>query len=531
MTRTYTVDDSGSPQLVHHPHLGLGIAVDVAKADGSRSLVVPCIKAAEAMDFRTFHATYEALIAKVRSNKLSPDDMAGVTVSITNPGTIGTRHSVPRLMPGQAAIIGLGAIDFPAAFQAADPEKLAEIGISKVVTVTSTYDHRIIQGAESGMFLDRVEDLLKGADGFYDEVFRSMGVPYEPARWNRDHNPSDTVRAQVVKAAAVQEIINAYRSRGHLIADIDPLEIKRPSMPVELDPATYDLTIWDLDREVYTGGIAGQEWQRFGDLLRILRDAYCRTVGVEYMHIMEPEEKRWIQEQMEGVDARLELGTERRILRQLNLAEAFEKFLAKRYPGTKRFGLEGGESAMVVLDAVLSTAPEVGVTEAVIGMPHRGRLNTLVNVVGKPVEQLFREFEDVIEGTVYGSGDVKYHLVRRASSRRPTGMRSRSRSRRIRATSKPSTPSSRAWCAPASTAWATAPTTSCRSSCTATPRSSVRASWPRRSTSRSCRATARAARSTSSSTTRSASRRTLTRRGRPCTAPTSPRWSRHRSST
>ncbi len=421
MTRTYTTDERGGPMLVNHPGLGLGIAVDVPKADGSRSLVVPCIKGAESMDFRTFHSTYETLIGKVRANKLTPDDMAGVTVSITNPGTIGTRHSVPRLMPGQAAIIGLGAIDYPAAFQAADPEKLAEIGISKVVTVTSTYDHRIIQGAESGMFLDRVEALLKGESGFYESVFRSMGVPYEPARWHRDHNPSDTLRAQVVKAAAVQEIVNAYRSRGHLIADIDPLEIKRPTMPVELDPATYGLTIWDLDREVYTGGLTGREWLRFGDLLGILRNAYCRTIGVEYMHIMDADEKRWIQQHVEGVDPALDLNMQRRVLRMLNLAEAFEKFLAKRYPGTKRFGLEGGESAMVVLDAVLSTAPAVGVTEAVIGMPHRGRLNTLVNIVGKPVEQLFREFEDVIEGTVYGSGDVKYHLGAEGKFETPDG--------------------------------------------------------------------------------------------------------------
>jgi multifunctional 2-oxoglutarate metabolism enzyme len=410
MGNTYTTDEKGAPQLVRHPHIGLGIAADVPKSDGTRSLVLPCIKAADTLSFREFYDTYEALIAKVRTNKLTVDDFAGVTHSVTNPGTIGTRHSVPRLMPGQAAIIGLGAIDYPAAFAAADPDKLAEIGISKVVTVTSTYDHRIIQGAESGLFLDKLQHLLTGGDGFYDDVFVSMGVPYEPARWHRDHNPSDGNRGVVIKAAAVQEIVNAYRSRGHLIADLDPLEIKRPSLPAELDPATYNLTIWDLDREIYTGMIAGADEHKIGDLLGIMRDAYCRTTGIEYMHIMDPEQKKWLQSHVEGVDTTMTLDIQRRVLNRLNLAEAFEKFLAKRYPGTKRFGLEGGESAMVILDAILETAPKVGVTEAVIGMPHRGRLNTLVNVVGKPVDQVFREFEDVIEGTVYGSGDVKYHL-------------------------------------------------------------------------------------------------------------------------
>jgi multifunctional 2-oxoglutarate metabolism enzyme len=410
MRNTFTRDADGNPMLVRNEAVGLGIAVDVQKSDGSRSLVVPCIKGANHMTFREFYEAYEALIRKARVNKLGVDDFAGVTVSITNPGGIGTRHSVPRLMPGQAAIIGLGSIDYPAAFMAADPAKLAELGISKTVTLTSTYDHRIIQGAESGAFLDKVQHLLTDDEEFWDSIFASMEVPYEPARWHRDTNPTDAIRSAVVKASAAQELINAYRSRGHLIADLDPLDIMKREMPDELDPITYDLSIWDLDRDIYTGDLAGSDHHTVGELLSVLRDAYCRTVGVEYMHIMNPAEKQWLQERLEGVDTTLSTDVQRRVLDRLNNSEAFEKFLAKRYPGTKRFGLEGGESAMVVIDAVLDAAAVAGVQGAVIGMPHRGRLNTLVNVVGKPVAQVFKEFEDVIEGTVYGSGDVKYHL-------------------------------------------------------------------------------------------------------------------------
>ncbi len=410
MRNTFTRDEAGSPMIVRHDQVGLGIAVDLAKADGSRTLVVPCIKAANKKTFREFYDAYEELIRKARNNKLAVDDFAGVTVAITNPGGIGTRHSVPRLMPGQAAIIGLGTIDYPAAFMAADPAKLAEIGISKTVMLTSTYDHRIIQGAESGQFLEKVQHLLTDNDAFWDDIFHSMEIPYEPARWHTDKNPADTIRAAVIKASAAQEIINAYRSRGHLISNIDPLGLMDREMPDELDPFTYELSIWDLDRDVYTGDLAGSDHHSVGHLLGILRDAYCRTVGIEYMHIMDPAEKQWIQSKIEGVDGKPTLDEQRRILDRLNTAEAFEKFLAKRYPGTKRFGLEGGESAMVIMDSVLDAASVAGVETAIVGMPHRGRLNTLVNVVGKPVSQVFKEFEDVIEGTVYGSGDVKYHL-------------------------------------------------------------------------------------------------------------------------
>ncbi|HMC42392.1 MAG TPA: multifunctional oxoglutarate decarboxylase/oxoglutarate dehydrogenase thiamine pyrophosphate-binding subunit/dihydrolipoyllysine-residue succinyltransferase subunit, partial [Acidimicrobiales bacterium] len=404
------IDDKGTPGVVHHSHAGLGLAVDVEKSDGSRTLLVPCIKEADTLDFRRYWLAYEDLVRKVRSNKVTPDDFAGTTVSLTNPGTIGTVHSVPRLMPGQGVVVGVGALDYPAEYQAADPNMLAELGVSKVISLTSTYDHRIIQGAESGLFLARVHALLLGEDGFYDEVFRAMGVPYSPVRWRRDVNPVDRERSHLQKQTHVQTLINMYRVRGHLIADLDPLCAKEPWMHPELDPATYGLTIWDLEREFLTDGLAGRDVLPLGDILGILRDAYCRSVGVEYMHIQEPDQKRWIQTHVEGVTTKPSPEEQAHILGRLNAAEAFERFLHTKYIGQKRFGLEGAESAIVILDAVLDEAAKAGTAEVVLGMAHRGRLNVLTNIVGKSYREIFREFEgDIDPSTVQGSGDVKYH--------------------------------------------------------------------------------------------------------------------------
>ncbi len=406
------VEVDGKPRVVRHEHLGLGLAVDVEKYDGSRTLLVPCIRDADTLDFRGFWQAYEDIIRKVRTNKLSPDDFAGATVSLTNPGTIGTEQSVPRLMPGQGLIVGVGRLDYPAAYEAADPRVLADLGLSKVITVTSTYDHRIIQGAESGLFLKRVHDLLLGEDDFYDDAFRSLGVPYEAVQWRPDIHPLDRDQAMLDKQMQVNAVINAHRVRGHLIADLDPLAAKEPHMHAELDPATYGLTIWDLDREFLTGTLGGAgDRLPLGDILHVLRDAYCRRIGIEYMHIQEPEEKRWIQEHVEGVDSDLSADEQRHILERLNAAEAFEQFLGKRYVGQKRFGIDGAESAIPLVDAVLEAAAEQGLDGAVLGMAHRGRLNVLTNIVGKSYDQLFAEFEGYIDPeTIQGSGDVKYHL-------------------------------------------------------------------------------------------------------------------------
>ncbi|HUR22454.1 MAG TPA: multifunctional oxoglutarate decarboxylase/oxoglutarate dehydrogenase thiamine pyrophosphate-binding subunit/dihydrolipoyllysine-residue succinyltransferase subunit [Acidimicrobiales bacterium] len=410
MNTAYATGEGGVPAVVHHEHVGLGLAVDTQKSDGSHTLLVPCIQEADTLDFRQFWIAYEDLIRKVRSKKLRPDDFAGVTMILTNPGTIGTVHSVPRVMPGQGAIVGVGALDYPAEYQAADPGKLADLGISKVITLTSTYDHRVIQGAESGMFLKRVHALLLGEDRFYDDAFRSMAVPYEPARWRRDVNPVDQERSHLMKQMQVLRLTNMYRVRGHLIADLDPLAAKEPHTHPELDPATYGLTIWDLEREFLTNNLAGREVRTLSEILGILRDAYCRTVGVEYMHIQEPDQKRWIQEHVEGVRTDLAPEEQRHILGRLNAAEAFEKFLHTKYVGQKRFGLEGGESAIPLIDTVFDEAAKTGLAEVVLGVTHRGRLNILANIVGKSYGELFREFEgDIDPDTVQGSGDVKYH--------------------------------------------------------------------------------------------------------------------------
>ena len=411
MNSTFVEGEDGKPRVIHHPHVNLGIAVDVENADGTRSLMVPVIKNADALDFRGFVGAYEDLIRKVRSKKLIADDLSGATVSLTNPGTIGTVQSVPRLMKGQGLIVGVGRIDFPAAFEGADPEALARLGVSKTVVITSTYDHRVIQGAESGLFLKNVHDLLIGEHGFYEELFRSMDVPYTAVSWRRDDNPTDEDDSMLVKQTKVDQLINMYRVRGHLIADLDPLRLKEPQMHAELDPAHFGLTIWDLDREFLTGGLAGSERMALRDILGVLRDAYCRTIGIEYMHIQEPDEKNWIHNQVEGVTRTFARPEQLHLLDRLNAAEALEKFLGTRYIAQKRFGIEGAESAIPLLDTVLGAAADAGMDSAVLGMAHRGRLNVLVNIVGKNYGQLFREFEDHISpDTVQGSGDVKYHL-------------------------------------------------------------------------------------------------------------------------
>jgi 2-oxoglutarate dehydrogenase E1 component len=257
MNSSYGVVD-GTPSVVRHGHVNLGLAIDQQKADGTRTLLVPNIKAADTLDFAAFHAAYEDLIRRARSNKLTPDDFAGTTVSITNPGTIGTMHSVPRLMPGQGVIVGVGAITYPPEYEGADPQTMAEIGVSKIVTLTSTYDHRVIQGAESGEYLAAIHDLLLGGGEFYDEMFQSLDVPYEPARWAPDRRPLDNSIEAQHKVIAVQQLINMYRVRGHLIANLDPLGLKEPKTHEELDPNHWGLTIWDLDREFPTGGLAGR---------------------------------------------------------------------------------------------------------------------------------------------------------------------------------------------------------------------------------------------------------------------------------
>ena len=411
MKNVYVADADGKPQLQRHTNVNIGLAVDVDKGNGQRTLVVPVLKGADTLDFMGFVRAYDEIIRKVRNNKLTVDDYQGANVSLTNPGTIGTNQSVPRLMVGQGVIVGVGSIDYPAEFQGSDERALVQLGVSKVVTITSTYDHRIIQGAESGLFLKYVSELLLGEHGFYEHIFRSVGVPYESVKWRSDTNDLEGADLQAHKQMQVATLIRVHRVRGHLIADLDPLRWKEPRMPRELDPLTYGLTIWDLDRQFATGGVGGVQRSTLGELLGVLRDAYCRTIGVEYMHIQHTDEQRWVQERVEGAGADEFQPDPMVILERLNAAEAFERFLATKYVGTKRFGLEGAESAIPILDMILNLSADQGLDGAVIGMAHRGRLNVLANVVGKSLEHLFGEFEGHVDPhAVQGSGDVKYHL-------------------------------------------------------------------------------------------------------------------------
>jgi 2-oxoglutarate decarboxylase len=412
----------GKPRIVRHDHINMGLAVDVDKGDGTRTLIVPVLKLADQLDFAGFLAAYEELIRKVKQNKLTIDDYAGANITLTNPGTIGTVQSVPRLLPGQGVIVGVGSIDYPAEFEGSDRRNLSSLGISKVVTVTSTYDHRIIQGAESGLFLKRVHELLLGEHGFYDEIFHDLDMPYEAVKWRPDINPIDREEAMLAKQMAVAKLIRVHRVRGHLLADLDPLHWKQPHTPIELDPATYGLTIWDLEREFLTDGVGGHDKLSLGDLLGVLRDAYCRTIGVEYMHIQNTDEQAWIQQRVEVKPPAYSKQQKDRILERLNAAEAFEKFLATKYVGTKRFGIEGAESAIPILDEILSGAADDGLDGAVLGMAHRGRLNVLSNIMGKSYDAIFSEFEGHVDpSTVQGSGDVKYHLGATGKYESPSG--------------------------------------------------------------------------------------------------------------
>ena len=411
MKNAYVLGGDGKPRLIVNDHVNMSLAVDVEKKDGSRTLLVPVLRDCDLLDFNGFLAAYEEVIRKVKGNKLTVDDFQGANISLTNPGGIGTVQSVPRLMPGQGVIVGVGSIDYPAEFEGADTRNLSSLGVSKVVTVTSTYDHRIVQGAESGLFLKRVHELLLGDHDFYDDIFASLDMPYEAVKWRPDTSAMNREETMLAKQMAVAKLIRVHRVRGHRIADLDPLRWKEPHMPRELDPATYGLTIWDLDREFLTDGVGGVDKMRLGDLLGVLRDAYCRTIGVEYMHIQSTDEQQWVQERVENGYEQPTKDEKHRILERLNAAESFEKFLATKYVGTKRFGIEGAESAIPILDEILSHAADDGLDSAVMGMAHRGRLNVLSNIMGKDYEAIFSEFEGHLDpSSVQGSGDVKYHL-------------------------------------------------------------------------------------------------------------------------
>jgi 2-oxoglutarate decarboxylase len=408
--QSYFEESDGKPFRMTPKHINIGLAIDVGK-EGQRSLVVPNIKSAEKLDFWGFYESYQDIVARGRKGKLTSEDFAGTTFSLTNPGGFGTESSVPRLMPGQGLILATGSIGVPVQARSMNPEMLAEIAMSPVMTITSTYDHRTVQGAESGMLLKRIEELLEDADGFWADIFSALRVPWTPARLDGDHHTlgSDSTAAEQAK---VWQLISAYRARGFQLADLDPLEYK-PDLLQSLDPGWYGFTIWDLDREFLTDGMCGKQSMTLREILEVLRETYCRRWSVEYMHIVNRQKKHWVRDRVENqrnaniFDEQSRL----RILQRLVRAENFEQFLHTRYPGNKRFSLEGADTLIPAISEVIDCAASRGVKRVVIGMAHRGRLNVLANILNKSYSKIFSEFEGVmLPGESEGSGDVKYHL-------------------------------------------------------------------------------------------------------------------------
>lgn len=419
--------ENGKAFRLRRKSINMGFAVDLVRKDGSRMLMVPNIKNIQNLRFDEFIQRYDDLIARTRIGKINLDELQNTTISITNPGMIGTTMSNPRLMQGQSMIIAIGSIDYPTEFKAVRSEVLTSLAISKVVTITNTYDHRIIQGAESAEFLSYLQELLLGAERFYDSIFATLFIPFEPVRWQSDATPVNQFgrvdEAEIIeKSAHVELMINAYRVRGHLLASTNPLGYASYYYP-ELDPAYYGYTIWDLDRVFHAEDLWEKNNLPLRDIIERLRETYCGNVGFEFMHIQDPEKKDWIKRRIE-LQGFPEFPNEKKVyfLKKIVEAEEFENFLHTKYIGHKRFSLEGAESSIVFVDKIFQLSADNNLRSIIVGMAHRGRLNLLVNEVGKPVEEIFREFEgDVDPSSFMGSGDVKYHLGAEGKYISPSG--------------------------------------------------------------------------------------------------------------
>jgi 2-oxoglutarate decarboxylase len=411
----------GVPHRVQPEGISLGLAVDVQRKDGSRGLVVPVIKRAETLDFAAFHAAYEALVEKARANRLMPDDFTGATISLTNPGGLGTVASVPRLMSEQGSIIAVGAIGYPAEFSRLPEERVTELGINKVMTITSTYDHRIIQGAESGAFLGIVDRLLQGDDSFFESIAESLQLSpltYQIVKAAPGPMPAREPIApeMLYHVAAAMALIKAFRMHGHLAARLDPLGMEPMGDPA-LDPASLGLTpeiMATIPSKVLRIAVPGQT---LAESLAYLQTTYCGTMAYEIEHISTHEERVWLREKIESGAYRQPLSREQQrwLLQRLTEVEALERFLHKAYLGQKRFSIEGMDMLVPMLDLTIESAAESGARDVVIGMAHRGRLNVLAHTVGRPYETIFAEFEGgrQVEGEYPtpegGTGDVKYH--------------------------------------------------------------------------------------------------------------------------
>ncbi len=424
-------EDDGKPQRVAPGSLSLGLAVDVERKDGTRSLIVPVVHDASEMDFGAFAARYDELVAGARDNTLPTDAYQGANITLTNPGGIGTVASVPRLMPGQGTIVATGAIGYPPGLTTVDPDRLRELGVQKVMTMTSTYDHRVIQGAESGAFLRRIDDLLQGEDGFYEGVFEAVGMtgvaegPASAAAVTADEPvPAGAVPAagpvadasllQAVQAAT--SLVKAHRMHGHLAAQLDPLGSAPVGDPA-LDPATVNLTeelMRRIPASVLRVAVAGDT---FAEALPALRETYTGTIAYEIEHISDHEQRVWLRQAIECGRYREPLPDEakRTLLQRLSEVEALENYLHKAFLGKKQFSIEGLDTLVPMLDEVIELTSAEGAREIVLGMAHRGRLNVLAHTVGRPYEAILAEFEG--EQTLAvdtaapegGTGDVKYH--------------------------------------------------------------------------------------------------------------------------
>jgi len=442
MAHSYAEID-GKPQRVVPGGVSLGLAVDVERKDGTRSLVVPVIQRADSLGFSSFVARYDELVAGARDNTLPPEAYQGANITLTNPGGIGTVASVPRLMPGQGTIIATGAIGYPPGFAAVAPDKLKELGVQKVMTMTSTYDHRVIQGAESGQFLRTIDQLLQGENGFYETVFGALGVSLEAPSGDgagpvtaAEPAPSavtpaltgapDEALLQAVQAAT--SLVKAHRMHGHLAARLDPLGSEPVGDPA-LDPATVNLTpelMRAIPASVLRVAVPGDT---FADALPHLQETYCGTIAYEIEHIADHRQRVWLRQAIESGAHREPLTPDekRRLLERLSEVEALENYLHKAFLGKKQFSIEGVDALVPMLDETLTRAGGAGAREVVLGMAHRGRLNVLAHTVGRPYQTILVEFEGeqnlqadtaMPEG---GTGDVKYHHGASGTYRLPDG--------------------------------------------------------------------------------------------------------------
>lgn len=398
------------------PGIHLGLAVDAERKDGSRFLVVPVIKSADALDFAAFRSTYESLVTKARENTLTADELQGASFTLTNPGGIGTSASVPRLMAGQGAIIATGAIGYPPGFTRANEASLKALGITKIMQITSTYDHRVIQGAQSGEYLRRVDELLQGKDGFFEAIFASLGLRESQAAAEAIAEPKITTASdEMLRAvAAGMALVAAYRTHGHLAAHLDPLGTAAPGDP-SLEPANWGLTP-SLQSAVPASVLRVKvPGNTLADILPRLRDTYSSTIAYEVEHISNTEQREWLRDAIESGKYKVAFSDEHKLdlLRRLTRVEVFERYLRKIFLGQKTFSLEGLDVMVPMIEELLNIFAADGTQSAVLGMAHRGRLNTIAHIVNRPYEEILTEFEAAHErgevGAADVTGDVKYH--------------------------------------------------------------------------------------------------------------------------